>query len=111
GASARTVTLKYKLQSDDSYTTLGTISVTQIGGLYALASDFPALIKSDPISIRLENGTGGEFHIHDIYVEGNSSVSNAAGITSFKSTAQIGEEIINSASGTIDIQVPTGTTL
>jgi pectate lyase len=111
GASARTVTIKYKKTGDPDYTTSGTISVPQVGATFELVALFPALASSGPISIKLENGTGGIFHIHDILVEGSGTPSAEADILSFKISGQIGNEVINNSTGKVDIQVPSGTAL
>lgn len=113
GGTARTVTVKYKRNSDADYIVAGTVSVVQSGtGVYSLAEIFPDLVSSVPISVRLENApSGGDFHIHDLYVEGNSGVSTEAEITAFKIPGQTGNEVINNANATIAITVPQGTTL
>jgi pectate lyase len=106
GASARVVTIKYKLAADPTYATAGTISVPQVGGTFELVTLFPVLASPVPVSIRLENGTGGMFHIHDILVQG-AAVSADAEITAFVlSNQQIGSAVINSAVGTINVTLP-----
>ncbi|HSK12105.1 MAG TPA: hypothetical protein VK907_02765, partial [Phnomibacter sp.] len=94
----RTVTVKYKIQGQDAYTTAGTIGVPGDGGWYILHDLFPALKSDLPISIRLENApSGGQFHIHDVLVKSSATALTAAEILAFKIPGQMGEETINSA--------------
>lgn len=110
GASARTFTIKYKLGAASEYTTVGTVSVPQAGSEFDLAATFPQLVSMVPISILIENTpSGGEAHIHDLYVEANSGtpLSSEKEITAFKLTNnQIGEAVIHSETGTVTVSVP-----
>ena len=111
GASARIVTVKYKHGSAPDYTTAGTVSVPQSGNAFELLTLFPAIASTSTTSIRLENGTGGEFHIHDIFVNGSPAQSAEAEISAFTIAGQIGTETINSALGKVELQVAAGTPL
>lgn len=110
GATARVVTVKYKHSDDDDYTEAGTVSVVQAGtGVYNLSDIFPEIITPDNTSIRLENApTGGQLHIHDLLVTSNTTLFTEAEITAFKLPGQIGNEIINSVDGTIQINMAIG---
>jgi hypothetical protein len=46
GSSARTLTVKYKIDGTDDYTTAGTISAPQVGGEFLLTTTFPELITT-----------------------------------------------------------------
>ncbi len=108
----RTVSVKYKLTGQADFTTAGTVSVPANGGWYNLHSLFPVLISSEPIIVRLENSpTGGQFHIHDLWVKSHANAQTAAEITAFKLPGQLGVETISSSLGTVDINVPAGTQL
>lgn len=62
--------------------------------------------------VNIDNAaSGGILQIHDLYVESSSVVSNAAEITAFTLPNQIGNATINSAAGTIAVNVPLGTDL
>ncbi len=111
GASARIVTVKYKHTGDPDYVTAGTVSVPQSGNTFELVTLFPAIASSSTTSVRLENGTGGEFHIHDVFVDGSPTLSAEAEITAFTIPGQTGTETINSSQGKVEIQVPSGTSL
>ena len=76
--------------------------------LLILQHCFRPLSVQGPVSVRIEP-TNGNIQIHDVYVESNNAVSNAAEITAFKLTGQTGTEVINSTAGTIAISVPLGT--
>ena len=108
GSTARVVTVKYKHSGDVDYSTAGTLSVVQAGtGVYDLVSSFPEIETPGPTSIRLENApTGGQLHIHDLYIESSSNLFTEAEITAFKLTGQIGDETIDSQNGTIGILMP-----
>ncbi len=111
GASARTVTVKYKHTGDADYITDGTVSVPQAGNAFELVTLFPVIAANSTTSIRLENGTGGDFNIHDIFVNGTASASAEAEITAFTIPGQVGNSTITSATGKIEINVPAGTAL
>lgn len=110
GASARTVTVKYKLQSDASFTTLTTALSVQAAASFDFHTLYPSIIGGSPITISIEP-TNGNIQIHDLYVEGSSAVSSAAEITAFNLPSQIGSATINSAAATIAVSVPIGTSL
>ncbi|MES2773012.1 MAG: DUF5018 domain-containing protein [Bacteroidota bacterium] len=108
GASSRTVTVKYKKNGDASFTTATTTLTVQAAASFNFTTLFPAIVSSGAISVRIEP-TNGTIQIHDVYVESNNAISNAAEITAFKLTGQTGLEVINTAAGTIAINVPLGT--
>ena len=111
-SGTRTVTVKYKKEGQVDFTNAGTIGVTQNGGWYELHAIFPALVSDVPIIIRLENApSGGQFHIHDLFVQSNPNALAAAEILAFKIPDQLGSEVINSGAATVDINVPSGTVL
>ncbi|MFN4285495.1 MAG: InlB B-repeat-containing protein [Lacibacter sp.] len=111
-STARTVTIRYRKGSTGDYTTAGTVSVPQAGTAFQLATQFPELVSAGEISVRIENAaTGGQFHIHDIQMEGGGAASSAAEITAFKLPGQVGNEIINSAQGRVELTVANGTSL
>ncbi len=111
-SGVRTVIIKYKYQGQADFTTAGTVSVPGAGGWFDLHTLFPALVTTNPISIRIENSpSGGQFHIHDILVKSNADAQTAAEILAFKIPGQTGNENINSATATVDINVPFGTAL
>ena len=108
----RTVIVKYKYQGQADFTTAGTVAVPGAGGWFDLHTLFPALVTTEPVTIRLENSaSGGQFHIHDLLVKSNANAQTAAEITVFKIPGQLGNETINSAAATVDINVPSGTPL
>ncbi|MEO7310744.1 MAG: T9SS type A sorting domain-containing protein [Chitinophagaceae bacterium] len=110
GGSVRTVSVKYKKDGEPGYTTVSTTLTVQAAATFNFATLFPAIVSSGPVSVRIEP-TAGNIQIHDLYVLSNNTVSTAAEITAFKLTGQTGSEVINSAAGTIAINVPLGTTL
>ncbi|MCU0387306.1 MAG: hypothetical protein MUE71_01715, partial [Chitinophagaceae bacterium] len=111
-SGTRTVTVKYKKEGQADFTNAGTIGVTQNGGWYDLHTIFPVLVSDVPITIRLENApSGGQFHIHDLFVQSNPNALAAAEILAFKISGQMGNEVINSASATVSIDVPAGMSL
>lgn len=111
-SGVRTVIVKYKYQGQADFTTAGTVPVPGAGGWFDLHTLFPALVSTEPVTIRLENSaSGGQFHIHDLLVKSNANAQTAAEITTFKIPGQLGNETINSAAATVDINVPSGTPL
>ena len=108
GASSRTVTVKYKKDGDAAYSVATTTLVVQAAASFNFTTLFPALVTSGAISVRIEP-TNGNIQIHDIYILSNNVASSAADITAFKIPGQTGAETINSAAGTIAINVPLGT--
>ncbi len=111
-SGVRTVIIKYKLQGQPDFTQAGTVAVPGTGGWFDLHSLFPELVSTEPITIRIENSaSGGQFHIHDLLVKSNANALTAAEITAFKIPGQTGNETINSAAATVDINVPLGTPL
>jgi pectate lyase len=108
GASARTVAVKYKKDGDAAFTTLSPSLTVQAAATFNLTTLYPVLVTSAGITVRLEP-TNGNIQIHDLYVTGNSVASNAAEITAFTLPGQSGSSVINSAAGTIAINVPMGT--
>jgi pectate lyase len=111
-SGVRTVIIKYKYQGQPEFTTAGTVPVPGAGGWFDLHTLFPALVSTDPITIRMENSaTGGQFHIHDLLVKSNPDAQTAAEIIAFKIPGQMGNESINNAEARVDINVPSGTPL
>lgn len=109
-SSTRNVVIKYKLDGQADYTTLTPALSIQAAAVFNLTNLYPALVSTIPISVRIEP-TNGNIQIHDLIVHGSTVQSNAAEITAFKIPGQIGNEVINSAAGTIAINVPVGTPL
>ncbi len=109
-SSTRSVTVKYKKDGDAAYTILTPALAVSVAATFNLTTTYPALISSIPISVRIEP-TNGNIQIHDLYVVSNATLSSTAEITTFKISGQTGNEIINSAAGTIAINVPLGTPL
>jgi pectate lyase len=110
GAASRTVTVKYKKDGNATYTTATTTLSVQAAASFNFSTLFPDIISSGPVSVRIEP-TNGTIQIHDIYVLSNNTTSNAAEISVFKIAGQTGNEVINSAAGTIAINVPLGTAI
>jgi pectate lyase len=108
-ATARLTTIKYKKQSDAAYTTLTTTLSISTAATFNLTTLFPVIVSTEPISVRIE--AGGNIQVHDLFVTDNASVSTAAEITAFSLPTQIGSATINSAAGTIAVNVPLGTSL
>ncbi|HSC52868.1 MAG TPA: DUF5018 domain-containing protein [Phnomibacter sp.] len=108
--AARNVKVSYQKDGETVYTVLTSTLSVLAAASFELHTLFPAIITSSPISIKIEP-LNGNIQVHDLLVKGNSTVSNAAEITSFKMASQIGTEQINSSTGAITIQVPTGTAL
>jgi pectate lyase len=108
-STARLTTIKYKKQSDAAYTTLTTTLSISTAATFNLTTLFPVLVSVEPINVRIE--AGGNIQIHDLYVTDNPSVNPAAEITAFSLPTQTGGAVINSAAGTITVNVPLGTTL
>jgi pectate lyase len=108
--STRTMTVKVKHDGESDYTVLSPDLSVTLAETFHLATLYPQIVASGPVSIRIEPKSGN-VQVHDLYVEGNASASSAAEITAFKLSSQIGDEIINSTNGTINIQVPQGTSL
>jgi len=77
GASARSVTVKYKKDGDAVFTTLTPALSVQAAASFNLTTLYPVLVTSAPITVRIEP-TNGNIQIHDLYVTGNSAVSSAA---------------------------------
>jgi pectate lyase len=110
GGSARSVTVKYKKSGDAGFTSLTPALSVLAAAQFNLTALYPALVSSGSISVRLEP-TNGNIQIHDLYVTANSAASTEAEITTFKLLGQVGNEIINSAAGTVSVNVATGTSL
>jgi pectate lyase len=108
GASARAVTIKYKLQTDTAFTTLTTSLNVQLAATFSFHTLYPRIVSAAPITVSIEP-TDGNIQIHDLYVEGSGVVSTAAEIISFALPNQIGSATINSVAGTIAVNLPTGT--
>ena len=107
--TARLTTIKYKKQSDATYTTLTTTLSVQAAATFNLTTLFPAIVSTEPINVRIE--AGGNIQVHDLYVTNNATVSTAAEITAFSLPSQTGSAVINSAAATISVNVPLGTPL
>lgn len=113
GSTPRVVTVKYKHSGAADFSIAGTLSVVQAGtGVYNLSSTFPDILSSGNTSIRLENApSGGQVHIHDLYIESSASQSTEAEIFQFKLPNQVGDEVIDSGTATIAISMPLGSDL
>lgn len=109
-SSTRLLTVKSKKDGEATYTTVTTSLAVSVAAAYDLTALYPSLVSTVPISVRIEP-TNGNIQIHDLYVEASATQSNAAEILSFKIPGQTGNETINSAAGTIAINVPMGTPL
>ena len=110
GGSSRTVTVRYKKGGASAYTIASSSVTFSAGQEFNLTSLFPELKTAGPIIISIL-ASSGTSQIHDLYVEGSSALSNAAEISNFDLPGQLGNETIASASGTISINVPMGTSL
>ncbi|WMI69642.1 DUF5018 domain-containing protein [Mangrovimonas sp. YM274] len=110
GSTPRTVTVKYQHLGSEDYIIAGDVSVVQSGtGLYELTDLFPALQTPGTTSIRLENApSGGQVHIHDLYIESSADLFSEADILTFNLPGQVGEEIIDIDANTIGVSVPIG---
>ena len=108
-SGARTVTVKYKKDGAAAFTTANSTLSVSTAASFNFTTLYPEMVSSGPVSVRIE--AAGNIQIHDLYVEGSGTVSNAAEYTEFKLPDQIGSETINSANGTIGINVPQGTSL
>lgn len=110
GAAARSVTVKYKKDGDAAFTTLAPALSVQGPATFNLTTTYPVLATSASLTVRIEP-TNGNIQVHDIYVAANAAPSSAAEITAFVLPGQTGAESINSAAGTVGINVATGTAL
>ncbi|MBL7813368.1 MAG: DUF5018 domain-containing protein [Saprospiraceae bacterium] len=110
GSGARTVTVKYKLQTDVDFTTLTTSLSVQAAASFDFHTLYPSIVSTAPITVSIEP-TSGNIQIHDLYVESNNGASNAAEITAFSIPNQLGNAVINSAAATVSVNVPLGTDL
>lgn len=110
GGSSRTVTIRYKKGGATTYTVASTAVSFSLGQEFNLTNLFPELKSAGPIIISIL-ASSGTSQIHDLYVEASSALSDAAEISNFDLPGQLGNEVINSASGTISINVPMGTSL
>ncbi|OMP30966.1 DUF5018 domain-containing protein [Mangrovimonas sp. DI 80] len=110
GSTPRTVTVKYQHLGSEDYIIAGDVSVVQSGtGLYELTDLFPVLQTPGTTSIRLENApSGGQVHIHDLYIESSADLFSEADILTFNLPGQVGEEIIDTDANTISVSVPIG---
>lgn len=104
-SSARAVRVKYKKEGAADYTIATSTLSVLLADSINLTRLFPDMVSNIPLSVRIEP-INGNIQIHDLYVAGSTSLSNAAEITEFKLPGQIGSEVINSANGTIAINVP-----
>lgn len=110
GASSRMVTVKYKKPGEPAFTTLTTTLAVQAAASFNFTTLYPVIATSGGLTVRIEP-TNGNIQIHDLYVLSQNAQSPSAEITAFKIPGQTGNEVINSAAGTIAINVPTGTSL
>ena len=110
GSSARTVTVKYKLQTDTGFTTLSTSLSVQTAAIFDFHTLYPNIIGSAPITVSIEP-TSGNIQIHDLYVESNNTPNTAAEITAFSLPNQTGNTVINAANANITLNMPLGTNL
>ena len=101
--STRTVTVKYKKAGDADFTTLSPALSVLAATSFDLLSEYPTLLSNTAISIRLE-ATSGNTQIHDL-VAISAGLSSAANITSFKMNGQVGNEVINTTTNTITLNV------
>jgi pectate lyase len=108
--STRLLTVKYKKDGEATFTTVSTTLAVSIAASYNLTTLYPAMVSSVPVIIRIEP-TNGNIQVHDLYAAAATVQSDAAEITAFKVPGQIGSEVINSIAGTININVPLGTSL
>lgn len=102
-SSARVVTIKYKKRYEAAYTTLAPNLSIQTAATFNLIALFPVLVATDSISVRIE--AGGNIQVHDLYVAGTASASNAAMITAFKIPGQLAMESIFPDNDSIAIQM------
>ncbi|OAQ37920.1 hypothetical protein A5893_16240 [Pedobacter psychrophilus] len=107
--STRTVTIKYKKSGEAAYTTLTPTLAVSTAASYNLTTLYPVLNSASGINIRIE-ATSGNTQVHDL-VAISGGLSSAAEITSFKMNSQVGNEVINTSTGSISINVLNGTSL
>lgn len=107
GSSARTVAVKYRLQSDTAFTTLTTTLSVVTAAVFDFHTLYPSIVNTSPIVVSIEP-ISGNIQIHDLYVESNNGVSSAAEITAFSLPNQIGNATIESATATIRVNMPLG---
>jgi pectate lyase len=103
-STARVVTIKYKKRYEAAFTSLAPTLSIQTAATFNLIALFPVLVATDSISVRIE--AGGNIQVHDLYVAGTASASNAALITAFKLPGQSGVESIFPGNDSIAIQMP-----
>lgn len=109
-ASARTVKVSYQKQGEAVFTVLTSTLSVSTAAVFDFHTLFPTIVTSSPIMVKIEP-VSGNIQIHDLYVVSNNAVSNAAEITAFGLPNQMGNATINSAAGTISVNVPLGTNL
>lgn len=109
-ASARTVKVSYQKQGESAFTVLTSTLSVNTAAAFDFHTLFPTIITTSPIMVKIEP-VSGNIQIHDLYVVSNNAVSSAAEITAFSLPNQIGNATINSAAGTISVNVPLGTSL
>lgn len=109
-ASARTVKVSYQKQGEATFTVLTSSLSVSTAAVFDFHTLFPTIVTSSPIMVKIEP-VSGNIQIHDLYVVSNNAVSNAAEITAFSLPNQMGIATINSAAGTISVNVPLGTNL
>jgi pectate lyase len=109
-AGARTVKVSYQKQGESVFTVLTSTLSVSTAAVFDFHTLYPTLVTTVPIMVKIEP-VSGNIQIHDLYVVSNNSVSTAAEITAFSLPNQIGSATINSAAGTIAVNVPLGTSL
>jgi pectate lyase len=109
-AGARTVKVSYQKQGDAAFTVLTSTLAVSTAAVFDFHTLYPSIVSTVPIMVKIEP-VSGNIQIHDLYVVSNSAVSNSAEITAFSLPTQSGSATINSAAGTISVNVPLGTPL
>lgn len=105
-SSERTIRVSYKKEGESSYTAIETLLRVSTARAVLLHEDYPELVSSTPISVRIMP-VSGNIQIHDILAKGPQVLSNDASIHSFKLDQQISSSI-DDENGIINVVVPQG---
>ncbi len=108
--AARNVEVSYQKQGETVFTAFTSTLSVLTAASFNIHTPFPTIITSAPIMVKI-TPLNGNIQIHDLIAACNGSTSNAAEITAFSLPNQIGNATINSAAGTITVNVPLGTSL
>ncbi len=113
-ASTRTLRVSYSTNGGTSFQDITSLLSVSAAAEFDLTSQaaFSALKNNGAIIIRL-TAISGNTQIHDLFVEGSTTsvISSDVEIEVFKLPGQVGNEVINYAAGTVNINVATGTNI